>query len=387
MPASVRLFKESQRLPKQVQLSWRTWLVQVMAKSTVLWVALGLALLTSLYTLPSAAQLDACIDTKTLACLASLMTASGGLMICGAFDRMAAALVSRCSTARSLTAIMVLGTFFLSMFITNDVALIVLVPMALLAARRAGIDPLRTVILQTIAANTGSIILPMGNPQNLYLYSRYEMAFWPFLQAVLPLSLAGLAVLCALCAFGPRQQLQHANVGRPHVRREDVMLYCALFAVAAAGVFGVLDWRLALAAAAGVAAAKGRQLIQQIDFALLLTFVGFFVFVGNIARVPAIADALGRFAGAGVFWAAAAASQVISNVPAAVLLSGFTEDAAGLLAGVSAGGCGTLIASMASLITYKLYMRDNGSSARFMWSFTLYNILFLGVMIGAWVVF
>lgn len=380
MSVSNRLYKQSSRLPKYQPLSWRVYFRQILVKDAVLWIALGLGALSCIIVRPTAASYREYIDFKTLACLASLMTASGGFMISGVFDLAAARLANRCRSSRGLMAAMVFCTFFASMFVTNDVALIVFVPMTLLAFRRTGFDPILTICLQTIAANVGSILLPMGNPQNLYLYSRYDMAFAPFLRAVLPLSVAGAVLLVLFCLISGKTPITCASAEEPRIHRRDACIYAVLFLVAALAVFDLLDYRIVFALSIATMLVKGRNLAQQVDVALLLTFVGFFLFVGNLAHVPQIAEALKNLVQPRPFLAAVLASQIISNVPAAVLLSGFTDDASALLAGVSAGGCGTLIASMASLISYKLFIRSGGKRNRYLVVFTLLNILFLAAM-------
>lgn len=385
MSVSARLYKQSARLPKQAPLSWPVFFKNVFAKDVVLWIAAGLAILSSIVVHPPASVYADAIDAKTLVCLAALMLASGGMILGGVFDHAAARLVCACSNTRSLLTAMVLGTFFSSMLITNDVALIILVPMTLAAFRRAGRDPMRAVVLQTVAANVGSILLPMGNPQNLYLFSRYEMTMGPFLRAVAPLSAAGLIVLLAMCRLARAESIQPVSCPRITVRARDAVVYVGVFILAGLAIGDVLDYRIALVAVAAALAVKGRGLIQQIDFALLLTFVGFFIFVGNISHIPEVKIFLSELVGPRPYFAAAAVSQVISNVPAAVLLAKFTNDGYAVLAGVSAGGCGTLIASMASLISYKLYIRDGGGKGRFLVFFTVVNLLFLGVKTAAYV--
>ncbi|MCD8140316.1 MAG: hypothetical protein LUE17_11160, partial [Planctomycetaceae bacterium] len=190
-------------------------------------------------------------------------------------------------------------------------------------------------------------------------------------------------VLAVLCLAGGRAAAVCGTAApEPWVRGRDACLYGGLFVL---GVFDLVDHRIALAAAVAVVLWKGKNLAQQVDYALLLTFVGFFVFVGNASHIPAVEAALRRLVEPGPFAAAVAASQVISNVPAAVMFSGFTPDGYALLAGVSAGGCGTLIASMASLISYKFYGRTatGGRTGRYLLALTLVNILFLAVMIAA----
>ena len=385
MSASNRLFKQSNRFPKYTPLPWPLYFRGILAKDPVLWISAALALASSIAVRPPLASYADYIDCKTLVCLACLMAASGGFMLSGLFDRAAARLVGACGSSRALTSAMVAATFFASMFVTNDVALIVFVPMTLIAFKRAGCDPTLAVVLQTVAANVGSILLPMGNPQNLYLYSRYQMSFAPFFRTVLPLSLAGAAVLALFCLRMRKTPVNCPDSGKTPMRTRAIAFYSVLFLAAVLAVFDALDYRIALAATVVSLFAKGRNLAQQIDYALLLTFVFFFVFVGNIANVPSINEALTGMVGPRPYLAAIASSQIISNVPAAVLLSRFTADGHALLAGVSAGGCGTLIASMASLISYKLFMRNGGERSRYLLLFTLVNILFLVIMTLAYV--
>ncbi len=384
MSVSNRLYKQSARLPKYQPLDWRCYFREVVAKDAVLWIAGALAVLSCLAVRPPLGAYAEYIDFKTLACLASLMTASGGFMASGVFDLAAARLVNRCRNARTLRAAMVFTTFFASMLITNDVALIVFVPMTLLAFRKAALDPTVTIVLQTIVANVGSILLPMGNPQNLYLYSRYAMPFSEFFRAVFPLSVAGATILLVFCVFARNAAVTCPRVAEPVIRFWDAWLYSALFLAVGLSVFDVIDYRIVFAASLAVIVLQGRNLVQQVDWALLLTFIGFFVFVGNISRIPQVEVSLKLFVEPRPYLATVFASQVISNVPAAVMLSSFTGEYQVLLAGVSAGGCGTLIASMASLISYKLFVREGGWKGRYLFVFTLLNLLFLAVMTGSY---
>lgn len=195
-----------------------------------------------------------------------------------------------------------------------------------------------------------------------------------------PCPWAGAVLLVLFCLISGKTPITCASAEEPRIHRRDACIYAVLFLVAALAVFDLLDYRIVFALSIATMLVKGRNLAQQVDVALLLTFVGFFLFVGNLAHVPQIAEALKNLVQPRPFLAAVLASQIISNVPAAVLLSGFTDDASALLAGVSAGGCGTLIASMASLISYKLFIRSGGKRNRYLVVFTLLNILFLAAM-------
>ncbi len=380
MSASVRLYNQSRRLSASRILTWREYFLGVFARDGVMWLSLGLALVSSLFARPPLSS----IDFKTLGCLFCLMAASAGFMRAGLFDRAAALMVNSSRDTRRLRLVLVASVFFSSMLITNDVALIVFVPVALLACRKIGEEPALVVVLQTIAANAGSALLPVGNPQNLYLFSHYRMDTAEFLLAVWPIALSGGLLLAGICLMGKRRALADLSLAAPRARAGEILPYAVLFLLALLAVFNFLDYRLAFLAALALALYKGRGILHQIDFALLVTFVGFFVFVGNISTLPGVDAALRGLMRDGAYPAAVAASQVVSNVPAAVLLSRFTEDASGLLAGVSAGGCGTLIASMASLISYKLYVRSHGGRWRYLALFTALNLLTLLVMTGAW---
>ncbi len=380
MPASVRFYKESQRIAIAREVGWREYFREVLLKDTVMWLSLGLGLASCLLAWPSASY----IDFKTLGCLVCLMTASAGFMAAGIFDRAAALMVNSSRNARQLGFILVFGTFFASMLITNDVSLIILVPLALLAYKKTGADPRLTVILQTIAANVGSALLPIGNPQNLYLFSFFRMRTQDFFRAVWPIVLTGAVLLAVICLCSGKKNGAHPNVPAGRMRLDRAAPFAAVFIAAILAVFNLLDYRIAFALAAGLAILKGKNILQQVDYALLLTFIGFFIFVGNISTLPVVAETLREMLQAGVYITAVAMSQVISNVPAAVLLSRFTDDAPALLAGVSAGGCGTLIASMASLISYKLYVRRCGGKWRYLALFTALNLLFLLAMSLTW---
>lgn len=380
MSASVRLHQESGRYAPYLEIGWLEYVRKTMANDTVMWLSLALGAASCWFAVPSAGY----IDFKTLGCLLCLMTASAGFMSAGLFERAAAAMVRAAGDTRRLRGILVFGTFFAAMLITNDVSLIILVPLALTAYRKIGADPLLTVVLQTVAANVGSALLPIGNPQNLYLFSFFHMRLADFVVGVWPVVAAGGALLAALCLFTRRRGIAPLAAKAPTVRLAQAAPFVVVFAAAILAVFNLLDYRLALVPALAMLAYRGRSVAQQVDYALLLTFVGFFIFVGNLSSVPGVADFLRGLMRDGAFPAAAAASQVISNVPAAVLLSHFTPDAPGLLAGVSAGGCGTLIASMASLISYKLYVRRHGGKWRYLALFTAVNVPFLLAMSMAW---
>ena len=356
-------------------------------KEKVLCIALALAAASMFFVPPDAGYLGY-IDFKTLALLLGLMLVVKGFQSAGLFDVLIEKLFGRVKTARTLTVMLMLVCFFSSMLITNDVALITFVPFGLLALDLCGQRKraIPVVVLQTIAANLGSMATPIGNPQNLYLYSASGMTMGAFFSAVLPLAGVSLVLLLAACMLIPaepiRMQIPKREGGLP---KAEMLVYGALFAANLLVVLRVLPWPVALALTiAGMLLMKKPQLIAQADYALLLTFVGFFVFVGNVGRIGFISGWIANALAGREVLLSALLSQAMSNVPAAILLSGFTENYAALLQGVNIGGLGTIIASMASLISYKLYAaRPDADRTKYMLTFTVYNVVGLVILLLA----
>ena len=355
-------------------------------REKVLVIALALAAASMLAVPPDAAYAGY-VDVRVLALLFCLMLLVKGFQSIGLFDWLIARAFGRVASARRMCVLLVLLCFFTGMVITNDVALITFVPFAIMALRLCGQEGLliRVVVLQTVAANLGSMATPIGNPQNLYLFSASGISLGAFFGTMLPLAgVSLLLILLALLSIPPQPIRITLGGEAARLPRRELAVYGALFAVNLLVVFRVLPWGVALAATlAGVLAMGQARLIKQVDYALLLTFVGFFIFVGNLGRVAFISEWLERaLAGRGVLLAALM-SQALSNVPAALLLSGFTDNYAGLLAGTNIGGLGTLIASMASLISYKLYAAEpDARKGRYLLVFTAYNAAGLALLLA-----
>ena len=370
--------------------------VQWLKSEPVLAISAVLALASCLVVPPDAKYLGY-VDGRVLALLYCLMAVVAGMEQAGAFRRMAAALVKRSGSGKGLclvlvmalagVALVVLG-FFSSMLVTNDVALITFVPFAVLvlaASGQGGLLPW-VVSLQTVAANLGSMLTPVGNPQNLYLYSRYGFSAGEFFALTVPATLASFVVLAVLCLFTParRVTLTAQNDEGPMTARQraQLILCGVLFCVCLASVFHLLPWPALLAVVIVALAVFDKKLVLGADFALLVTFVCFFVFAGNLARIPALQNFLASVMQGREMLVGAAASQIISNVPAAVLLSGFTENGAGLLMGVDLGGLGTPIASLASLISLKIYSKAPGANTgRYLAVFSALNFGLLAVLL------
>lgn len=353
-------------------------------KEVVLCVAALLAAASCFLSPPSAAYLTY-IDWNTLALLFGLMAVMQGLQKANFFVYLASLLLGRIRSTRTLVFLLVFLPFVCSMVITNDVSLIAFVPFGITILRMAGQERLLVpqVVLQTIAANLGSMLTPMGNPQNLYLYNQSGLGFGPFCELLLPYVLASallLAVSILLLKPAPIAAVDlSAGLGKPR----DLLCYGAGFGLCLLGVFKVLPAPVIALIAALFLLFYDRQVLAAIDYSLLGTFVAFFLFVGNISQLAAVQNFLASILEGRVELVSILTSQVISNVPAALLLSGFTSHWQGLIVGCNLGGLGTLIASMASLISYKLVAKEYpGLRGRYFGWFTLGNVVFLALLFG-----
>ena len=365
-------------------------IIHFVKQETVLCAALALAVLSMFFVRPDREYISY-IDFRTLAILFCLMGVMSGLQKTGVFQWVAQALLGKVKTARQLAWILVLLCFFSSMAVTNDVALITFVPFTFIVLDLAGAEARKqllvpVVTLQTIAANLGSMLTPIGNPQNLYLYGKAGLSLGSFVLLMLPYTLVSFLLVMLWSAVQTRKYDAPIAVSfSEHVRLADkkiqLAVYLLLFAADLLTVARVIPYGLALLITAVGILLADRSIFARLDYSLLLTFVGFFVFIGNMGRLPVFHDFLQRIVSGSELLTGAAASQVISNVPAALLLSGFTDDLAPLIIGANIGGLGTLIASMASLISYKLVVREEGAvKGAYFRCFTWTNLAFLAVL-------
>lgn len=337
-----------------------------MKKEPVLMISAICMVISMFFVPPGAAYIDY-IDFRVLALLFCLMAVVAGLQRHGLFNWLAARMLTGEKQRRMLFLLLILLPFFSSMLVTNDVALITFVPFALLILELTGQQrfAIFLVVMQTVAANLGSMATPVGNPQNLYLYSRFQIPADAFFLTVLPYTLVTLPLLALSVLFCPRGTLR---VSLPETalskNRGHICLYLSLFVLCLLSVFHVLHYGLLLAVVCIALALADRSLYKTLDYGLLLTFVCFFIFAGNIGAIGGVRLFLQNLLARQPLVTATLASQVISNVPAAVLLSGFTQDWRALLLGTDIGGLGTPIASLASLISFRLYLKSNGANAR-----------------------
>ena len=353
-------------------------------KETVLCIAALCALATVALVPPDREYLHY-IDWRVLCLLLCLMAVVAGFKSLGAFDWLTYQLLRRIKSGRVLGVTLVLLPFFCSMLVTNDVALIVFVPftLALLESLGCAGSMIPVIVLQTVAANLGSMATPVGNPQNLYLYAAYSLEAGEFFSVVLPLTLVSLAALTiaalpVLPRALPEQRLEEARI----LSARRMGIYAGLFVLCLLTVFRIVPYPVTTAVVVAALFLADKKLLKEIDFMLLLTFVCFFVVSENLGRVEAVREFLQSLLSKSTLLTAVGASQVISNVPAAVLLSAFTEQWRELLAGVNIGGLGTHIASLASLITMKLYLRWPGAKiGRFLLVFTAANVAGLVILL------
>lgn len=350
-------------------------------KEIVLAVSLVLAA-SSMFLVPPDSLYAGYIDWDVLMLLFSLMAVVASFKGCGVFGAVSGAVMKIAGNARRLALLLTLACFFFSMAVTNDVALITFVPLTVGMLASAPTNTLIYVIsLETVAANLGSMATPIGNPQNLYLYSAYGMGFGEFAGAVLPLAGLSLLMLAAACMPVKKQPVAARDGGGAAGPAWKLVSDVLLLAVCLLSVFRVLP-KYACCIAVGLCMLIiDRRALASVDYALLGTFACFFVFVGNISRIDAVSAFVERAIAGRELAAGVIASQVISNVPAALMLSGFTENGVALMRGVNIGGLGTIIASLASLISFKAYMQSPGAKAgKYIGCFTVMNAAFLAIL-------
>ena len=349
----------------------------------VLAVSICLAVCSCVVVPPSIEYLDY-IDFRTLILLFCLMLIIGGLRELNFFEYIGKWILDHAKSRRGILVTLVFLCFVSSMFITNDVALITFVPFGIMILRNAGMTFItcRVVTLMTIAANLGSMFTPIGNPQNLYLFSLSGFSITEFLMLMLPYTAVSAGVLLLFILAGGYKRKFTIQVETPELSRKAVIgFYLLLFILCLFTVGGILaPWLLFVLVSLGILLTD-RQLFQKIDYSLLLTFFFLFIFVGNINGFQALRELILAVFDGHERLVAIGASQVISNVPAAMLLSNYTDNIKELIVGTNIGGLGTLIASMASLISYRqiasVYPRFK---KKYLITFTVYNLIFLAVL-------
>jgi Na+/H+ antiporter NhaD/arsenite permease-like protein len=361
--------------------------VSLLKKEIVLFVAFVLAVISCFFVHPDKAYIDY-IDYRTLSILLCLMITMAGLQRLQLFRQVGESLVNLMSTIRGVVFVLLLLCFFSSMWITNDVALITFVPFSIvtlsLAKRKDLLIPV--IVLDTIAANLGSMLTPLGNPQNLFLYSKIGISFLAFVKLMLPYSFLSLVLLIIatllLVKADPLEAPKNNAYKRTKREKYLIALYLIFFLISILIVIHIIDYKIGLAIILGFALINDRKVLKKPDYSLLFTFVFLFIFIGNMKRIPALSDLLYEMISKKEVYVSILLSQFISNVPAAILCSGFTNQYSKLIIGTNLGGLGTLIASMASLISYKQYgFVEGADKKRYLVFFTVLNAVFLLVLL------
>ncbi len=367
-------------------------LVSFFKQEVVLTAAFALAVLSCFFVHPDKQYIEY-LDMRVLALLFCLMAVMEGFKQLGVFETLARKLMRKVKDIRGLCFVLVFLCFFSAMFITNDVALITFVPFSILILEMAKKREytISIVVLQTLAANLGSMFTPVGNPQNLYLYTVSGMEFWQFLKTMLPLTAVSFLLLFFCCFFQKKQPVQladetkqaYATEGKKTTQAKMLFfLDVLLFVLSLLCVLRILPYPVLFVITLLGILLFQREILKKVDYCLLLTFVSFFVFIGNMGRISSIQELLSELLKGREMGVSFLCSQVISNVPAAILLSGFTENYTALLKGVNIGGLGTLIASLASLISYKFYAASEGSrKGKYFFCFTKMNVLFALILL------
>jgi Na+/H+ antiporter NhaD/arsenite permease-like protein len=361
-------------------------IIGALRKEPVMIIAGFFAVLSCFFIAPSLNYLEY-IDYDTLALLFALMAIMAGLEKIGFFTQLAENMLHLTKTVRGLILVLVLMCFFGAMFFTNDVALIMFVPFSIKVLTMVDLEDkiIITVVLQTVAANMGSMLLPIGNPQNLYLYQYFGLDFADFFNIIAPYAAISLFLLIVCVFFCKCHKVTNFNINdKDNKKKLDniVWFYGILFVLSMLSVLRILPktWLLLIVVLSFLL--YDREVLKRVDYGLLLTFVFFFIFVGNLKAIPEISNYLQSLLMGKEMVTTLVASQVISNVPATVLFSGFTYDYSDLLIGASLGGLGTLVASLASLISFKIFSNNTKlSKRRYLLVFTICNIAFLLVLL------
>ncbi|MCQ2354165.1 MAG: citrate transporter [Clostridia bacterium] len=353
-------------------------------KNAVMVIALAAALITTVF-VPVDKEYAGYFDYKTLTCLFCVLAVVCALKNINFFYMLARKVVILFKNARMSILALVYITFIGSMLIANDMALLTFLPLGYFTLSTTGKKKYMafTFIMQNIAANLGGMLTPFGNPQNLYLYTRFEIPNLEFMGIMAPPFVFAVALITVCCIIFVKPEplsLDDEKITLPGWR---TALYLSLFALSIAIVFRGIPYWIGLIVIPAVLLIVDRKALRMVDYPLLFTFVFFFIFSGNMARIGAVRDFFSSLLEKNTLLFSAVSCQCISNVPSAILLSQFTENYSDLLVGVNIGGVGTLIASLASLITFREYVKHNpGKAGYYVGIFSAFNFSFLILLLG-----
>jgi hypothetical protein len=352
-------------------------------KEAVFIISSVFALISMFFVLPSYEYANY-IDFRVIGLLFILMSVVAGFQNIRAFDKISEIIINKINNTRKLVIVLWMLCFFMSMFITNDVALITFVPLSLVTLKKINKDKyiIYTIVLQTIAANLGSMLTPMGNPQNLYLYTYFNIDTFEFFSITIPVILVSFALLFIISLYVKPEKIEIQTYKADFQKTKLLYIYFGLAIISLMAVFKVIDYRYVLVITVLIELIFDKKILLNIDWFLLLTFIAFFIFVGNIGQIDLISNTVKNIINGREMIVTLLFSQVISNVPAAVMLSGFTDNYRDLVLGSDIGGLGTLVASLASLISFKIYSQvDNCDIKKYLIVFLAVNIIFIIILL------
>ena len=355
---------------------------QFVKSNPVLLIAATLALVTSFMVKPDRQYLSY-FDFKTLACLFCTLAVVCALKDIRFFTILARSIIHATGNLRTAVLALVFITFIGSMLIANDMALITFLPLGYYVLSATGQERHMAFVfvMQNIAANLGGMLTPFGNPQNLYIYSKYQVGNLEFMGIMLPLFLTATVMIIACCLTIKKEKIELHEINELHLPKRRTAVYLVLFALSIAIVFKVIPYLLGTAVILIALIFMDKKALLQVDYCLLLTFVCFFIFAGNMSRLDVVQQLFHYLLSKSTLLVSILSCQFISNVPTAILLSQFTENVPDLLRGVNIGGTGTLIASLASLITFREYTAHNKKKTlHYIGVFSLLNFAFLAVL-------
>ena len=355
---------------------------ELLKKNAVAVIALFAAIITAFFVRPDAGYIDY-FDFKTLSCLFCVLAVVGALKEIRFFYVLAHSVVRRFGNMRLCALALVYITFIGSMLIANDMALLTFLPLGYIVLSETGeskyMAPL--FILQNIAANLGGMLTPFGNPQNLFLYSKFNIRNLEFIEIMAPSFLLSILLFTVCCMIFFRAEKLSVPTETAELPRGRTAFYLLLFALSIVMVFRIIPYYIGLAVVFVSLFITDRKALAKVDYPLLLTFVFFFVFAGNMGRIEPVREFLGGLLEKNTLLVSTLSCQAISNVPSAILLSQFTENYRPLLVGVNIGGTGTIIASLASLITFREYTKHNkGKALSYLLVFSAFNFSFLIIL-------
>lgn len=356
---------------------------RALAHNPLLVVSAAAALVTMFFVPPSIAYLDY-FNWHTLACLFSILAVIAAIDSSGLLEFVAHSLVQHVTSTRTLVIALVLVTLGCSMILSNDMTLVTVLPLALVllkSVNRESEIPFAFIVI-TLTANLGGMLLPFGNPHNLYLYTVFGVSFVDFVAAMAPPLVLSVSLILARCCFVKKAEFHYQKPESIRMSKPRVAIYVALFALCIAMTVGAVPFLMGMTVIVVVLAITDRRVFAKTDYALVMTFVCFFIFSGNIAQIPAISDFFSTVLDVcGAFVTSLISSQIISNVPSAILISHFSNDWVGIALGTNVGAVGTPISSLATLITLRQYQKSGlGGNGKFIARFEAYNFAFLVVV-------